>query len=149
MARKSTDHVQFKLRIRESLRRKLERAAQKKAISTNAEAVERIEYTFEEEERREAHDRELEERKDELDAQQREWYAELARQEAAEKAAFRDSFVLNMMLESSHGSARLLRALARALGDNPEWAETAENKQAFADRLHRYITNNDFKEPQV
>jgi hypothetical protein len=147
MARKSTDYVQFKLRIRESLRRKIEKAAEKKAISANAEAVERIEETFREEERHEAWTKEMEERVDELNAQEREWRAELARREAAEKAAFRDSLVLNMMLESRHGSAHLLRTLARALGDNPEWAATAENKQAFADRLHRYIMNNDFKEP--
>jgi hypothetical protein len=149
MARKPTEYVQFKLRIRESLRRKIEKAAEKKARSANAEAVERIEQTFEEEERWEAHHKDLEASQAELDEQQREWYAELARREAVEQAALRDSLVLNMMIESRRGSAHLVRTLVRALGDNPEWAETPESKQAFADRLHRYIMNNDFKEPVI
>src|SRR3954447_14861831 len=46
MARKPTDYVQFKLRIRESLRRRIEKAAAKKKVSANAEAIERIEKTF-------------------------------------------------------------------------------------------------------
>jgi hypothetical protein len=147
MGRKPTDNVSLKLRLREALRRKIEKAAEKKKISANAEAVERIERTFEEEEEWEQRAKELEEQKEEIEKQEREWHAELARQEAIEKAAFRDSLVLQMMIESRHGSAHLLRALARALGDNPEWADTPENKQAFADRLHRYIINNSFKEP--
>jgi hypothetical protein len=147
MARKPIEFVQFKLRIREALRRKIERAAEKKAISANAEAVQRIEQTFEEEERHEAWAKEMEEGREQMERREREWYAELARQEAAEKSAFRDSLVLQMMIESQRGSAHLLRTLARALGDNPEWAETDESKKAFADRLHRYIINNSFKEP--
>jgi hypothetical protein len=50
MARKATDFVQFKLRIREGLRRKIERSAEKKKISANAEAVELLEAAFENEE---------------------------------------------------------------------------------------------------
>jgi hypothetical protein len=46
MVRKPTDFVQFKLRIRESLRRKLEKEAEKKATSANNEAVERLEQSF-------------------------------------------------------------------------------------------------------
>jgi hypothetical protein len=147
MGRKPTDNVSLKLRLREALRRKIEKAAEKKKISANAEAVERIERTFEEEARQEVWEKQLAEEKEEFEKAESAWRAELARQEAAEKAAFRDSLVLNMMIESRHGSAHLLRALARALGDNPEWADTPENKQAFADRLHRYIINNNFKEP--
>ena len=47
MAAKSTSYVQFKLRVRESLRRKIEKEAEKKDISANAEAVERLEHSFE------------------------------------------------------------------------------------------------------
>jgi hypothetical protein len=47
MAKKPTEFVQFKLRIREGLRREIEKAAKKKAISANAEAVERLEKSFE------------------------------------------------------------------------------------------------------
>jgi hypothetical protein len=46
MARKATEYVQFKLRIRESLRRRIEREAEKKNQSANAEAVERLEDSF-------------------------------------------------------------------------------------------------------
>ena len=73
MARKPTEFVQFKLRIRESLRRKLGRAAAKAEHSTNAEAVQRLEHTFAEEEEWEARYKEMEEHQDELDTQQREW----------------------------------------------------------------------------
>jgi hypothetical protein len=46
MARKPTDYVQFKLRIRESLRRKIENAAAKQKHSANAEAVQRLSESF-------------------------------------------------------------------------------------------------------
>ncbi|HXB76727.1 MAG TPA: Arc family DNA-binding protein [Bradyrhizobium sp.] len=46
MPRKSTEFVQFKLRIREGLRREIEKAAKKKGISANAEAVERLEKSL-------------------------------------------------------------------------------------------------------
>jgi hypothetical protein len=45
-ARKPTDIVQLKLRIREELRRKLERAAAKKEHSLNTEMVERLDRSF-------------------------------------------------------------------------------------------------------
>jgi hypothetical protein len=45
-SRKLTDFVQFKLRIREELRRKLEREATKRHHSTNNEAVLRLEHSF-------------------------------------------------------------------------------------------------------
>jgi hypothetical protein len=46
MARKATEYVQFKLRIRESLRRRIEREAEKKNQSANNEAVMRLEQSF-------------------------------------------------------------------------------------------------------
>jgi uncharacterized membrane protein YccC len=51
MARKSTDIVAFTLRLREDLRRKLERAADKAERSLNIEIVERLEASFTAEER--------------------------------------------------------------------------------------------------
>jgi hypothetical protein len=44
--RKSTEFVQFKLRVREELRRRLERAAKKSDRSANNEAVARLEKSF-------------------------------------------------------------------------------------------------------
>jgi hypothetical protein len=47
VAKKATELVQFKLRIREGLRRQIEREANKNGRSVNAEAVERLERSFE------------------------------------------------------------------------------------------------------
>ena len=49
MARKPTDIVQYKLRIRESLRRRIEQAAKKGGVSANQEMASRLERSFEEE----------------------------------------------------------------------------------------------------
>jgi hypothetical protein len=144
MSPKPTDIVPIKLRMREALRRKIEKSAEKKAISANAEAVRRIEDTFAEEEMRAAEAKELEEMRDEFEQQERAWHEEVARKEAAEAAARRDSTILNMLIENRHGSACLLRTLARELGNTPDWAITDESKRAFADRLHQFIMNNDF-----
>jgi len=46
MARKSSDIVQFKLRIREELRRRLERAADTHDVSINHEMASRLERSF-------------------------------------------------------------------------------------------------------
>jgi predicted transcriptional regulator len=51
MPRKTTDIVQLTLRLREELRRKLERAADKKDRSLNIEIVDRLEASFEAETR--------------------------------------------------------------------------------------------------
>jgi hypothetical protein len=52
MARKPTDIVQYKLRIRESLRRRIEQAAKKNGVSANQEMVGRLERSFEQETQR-------------------------------------------------------------------------------------------------
>jgi hypothetical protein len=46
MARKPTDYVQFKLRIRQSLLKQIQKEAEKKKHSANNEAVERLERSF-------------------------------------------------------------------------------------------------------
>lgn len=46
MARKPTDYVQFKLRIRQSLVKQIQKEAAKKKHSANNEAVERLEKSF-------------------------------------------------------------------------------------------------------
>jgi Arc-like DNA binding domain len=46
MARKPTDYVQFKLRIRRALLLKIQREAEKKKHSANSEAVNRLEDSF-------------------------------------------------------------------------------------------------------
>jgi hypothetical protein len=46
MAKKPTDVVQFKLRVRRSLLQKIQREAEKKKHSANTEAVNRLEESF-------------------------------------------------------------------------------------------------------
>lgn len=46
MARKPTDYVQFKLRVRRSLLLKIQREAEKKKHSANTEAVNRLDESF-------------------------------------------------------------------------------------------------------
>src|SRR5882757_4843547 len=46
MARKPTDYVQFKLRVRRSLLLKIQREAEKRKQSANTEAVARLEESF-------------------------------------------------------------------------------------------------------
>jgi hypothetical protein len=49
MPRKPSDIVQFKVRIREKLRRRIEEAAKKNRISTNAEMASRLQASFDRE----------------------------------------------------------------------------------------------------
>jgi hypothetical protein len=50
MARKPSDVVQYKLRIREELRRRLEHAAKKRGVSVNYEMAARLKESFDREE---------------------------------------------------------------------------------------------------
>jgi hypothetical protein len=49
--RKPTDYVQFKLRVRQSLVKRIQKEAAKKKHSANNEAVERLEQSFESDEK--------------------------------------------------------------------------------------------------
>jgi hypothetical protein len=148
MKRKKTDTVQLsKIRIREELRQKLAKDAERQVKSLNAIIVERIEQAYEEEKREAETEKWLREQVESVAEQQRQFWEERGKEDTREAAAFRDSEILNMLIESKRGSAHLLRSLARELGNNPEWAATDESKKDFADRLHRYIINNSFKEP--
>jgi chemotaxis methyl-accepting protein methylase len=49
MPRKPSDIVQYKLRIRESLRRRIEKAAEKNQTSANSEMANRLEASFRQE----------------------------------------------------------------------------------------------------
>jgi hypothetical protein len=142
VARKPTDYVQFKLRIREALRRKIERAAALRDHSANAEAVWRIERTFEQDEAIAEAARDMEVREAEIQEQWRQHIEEEARRKAKYEASLRDSAILNIILRDQP----LLRTVARLLDDedNPRWRDTPESRKAFADRLHGIIVNNEF-----
>jgi hypothetical protein len=144
IARKATELVPTMLRIRESLRKRLERAAKSNAVSINQEITTRLERTFTQDEEIEAQTEKMEEREAELREMYREHIEEQARKEADLAAALRDTKILNMMVENQYPGGMLLRSVAREITDQPNWAETAETRQAFAEKLHWIITNNLF-----
>jgi hypothetical protein len=100
-ARKPTDFVQFKLRIREGLRRRLEREAQKKRQSTNQEAVDRLEDSF----------------RAPIDEVVQPWT---------------DMFTI--MLGGNENSS-LLRRLAAEMMQNPNWIDSAQDREEMVGRL--------------
>jgi len=144
MARKPTEYVQFKLRIRESLRRKIEKAAEKASHSANAEAVRLIEYALDEEERYEQMARDMKEQERHIEEEQRQFWEDRAREDAKQEAALRDSKILDLMIENKYAGILLRLIFAGEVKDNPDWAATPESRKAFADRLHSIITTNDF-----
>lgn len=138
MARKPTDFVQFKLRIREGLRRKIEREAEKKKISANAEAVERIERTFKEEKWEEAQQKAFKEYEKEHAAEMRAYLEQQAREEEELKTALRDSNLLRSLV-GGDANARLLRMMVLGLGNNPDWTATPDSRKALADKVHNFL----------
>jgi len=135
MARKPTDFVQFKLRIREGLRRKIEREAEKKKISANAEAVERIERTFKEEEWMEAQQKAFKVYEAE---HLRAFVEQQAREEEELKTALRDSNLLRSLV-GGDANARLLRMMVLGLGNNPDWTATPDSRNALAEKVHNFL----------
>ena len=142
-AKKSNELVPLMLRLRQSLRKKLERAAKSSGLSLNSEVTTRLEYTFAEDERNEAHLKEMEERRDELNEEARQWYEEQAREKAEHEAALRDSRVLSTLV-GGDGNALVLRLMILGLGNNPDWAATPESRQALADKVHHFLVSTDF-----
>ena len=144
MARKSTEYFQFKLRIRESLRRKIEKAAEKADHSANAEAVRLIEHALDEEDRSEKWARYMKEQEKHVEEEQRQFWQERAREDARQEAAVRDSKILDMMLDNKYAGLLIRLIFKSELKDNPNWAASPESRKAFADRLHSIIMNTDF-----
>jgi hypothetical protein len=143
MARKPTDYVQFKLRIREALRRKLERGAELRKHSANAEAVWRIERTFTQDEAIEAQAEEMEAREAELREMWEKKVQEETQREAEYRTALRDSQLLTRMAGSDE-IARMLRFIVRQFGDaHRGWAANPEGRKALADQIHDFILHID------
>jgi hypothetical protein len=111
MARKPTEYVQFKLRIRESLRRRIEREAEKKEQSANNEAVERLERSFLRDEQTAA-----EKTHTEKNAQAFEW-----------------------MVGSNEAATDLLRKMIFELQSHPEWDGNKAGRKRMADKIHAFI----------
>ena len=145
MKRKKTDIVQLsKIRMREELRQKLAKDAERRVKTLNAVIVERLEWSFADEEQWEAQQKEMEENKEAFQKQEHEWLVEQERERNLHAAALRDSRILNMMVEFKYPGALLLRLLAREIANNTDWAATADSKRAFADQVHSIITDRNF-----
>jgi hypothetical protein len=160
MARKPTEYVQFKLRIREGLRRNIEREAKKKAQSANNEAVDRLEKSFEIDDRitqlrdvwtervedirkqsREAIDQITKETSGAL-AEMREANLELERAYAqAEMAAS----MIDVMLGKNEASSNLLRRIALELANVPDWSSSKAGAEAMANRLRSLCVGGEAK----
>lgn len=141
--KKSTELVPLMLRLRESLRKKLERAAKSERLSLNAEVTRRLENTFREDEENERQWKWIKEQEKHVEEEQRQFWEERAREDAEEEAARRDSRVLKALVAGDE-NARLLRLMILGLGNNPEWAATPESRKALADKVHHFLVSTDF-----
>ncbi|MCP1844404.1 putative O-linked N-acetylglucosamine transferase (SPINDLY family) [Bradyrhizobium sp. USDA 4524] len=160
MARKATEFAQFKLRIRESLRRRIEKEAEKKETSTNSEAVERLEQSFDSEKRMaefqehwEARAREWRERVDELSRQAHERNEALAKVSAeldAQEnnladiqrqldAQLASVSVVDALLGENQASRDLIRRIALELANNPDWDRTPAARKTMTDKINSFI----------
>ncbi|WP_198164053.1 Arc family DNA-binding protein [Bradyrhizobium jicamae] len=138
MARKPTEFVQLKLRIRESLRRRLERRATKEDRSTNAEAVKRLEDSLDHEDRLDAFAKEgfrMEER-------HVQWREEKAREEEKAKADRLDARLFRNLTQSIP-SLPVLIDLLPLLKGNPDWQKTEYGRRQMAAKVAEIILNAD------
>jgi hypothetical protein len=124
--------------MREGMRRELEKIAEKKKISANAETIERIEQTF-------ARDEAIERTRDKMEELQRQAYEEEARAKALYQAALTDSLALKTLVGGDE-NAGLIRLMILGLGNNPKWAATPESRKDFADKVHHFIISVDLDE---
>jgi hypothetical protein len=138
MARKPTDFVQVKIRMREALRRKLERSALLRDHSTNAEALGRIERTFAQDEEIAAAAEKMEAREAELREMFQQQAEEQAKREAKYAMALRDSMLLTGML-GKPANVELMREIMWLIHKHPEWP-APDKKKALADEIHSLIT---------
>ena len=146
MKRKKTDIVQLsKIRMREELRQKLAKDAERQVKSLNAVIVERIEQAYEEDQREEATAKWLQESNEAAEEEHRQFWEERAKQDAEDEAAFRDSKILRSLIGGDE-NAELLRLFVLGLGNNPNWASTAESRRVLADKIHNFLLTHDFSE---
>ena len=141
MARKPTEFVQFKLRIREALRRKIERDAEKKAISANAEAIERLEASYEVDRRTDEQAQALQRQL--LDNQKKleETQATARRLELTVQQADQTLKIISALTGNNPASYHLIQRVAIEAATNPEWDRSESGRQAIAVKIYAYIVN--------
>lgn len=142
MARKPTEYVQFKLRIRESLRRKIERAAELRKQSANAEAVWRIERTFSQDEEIAAQAEKMEAREAELQEMFQQQTEQKIQRDARYASALRDSLLLTMMAGSTD-NVELLRVMMHYIHKHSDWSASAEKRKALAEEIQSFLSSAD------
>ena len=144
VSRKASDVVQLsKVRMRETLRRKLERDARRNKTTLNAQIVRRIEDSFLDEEKEEYLRKELENRDHVTEADPLKWYirGEIEKAKARdtaieiEKAKARDTAILDLLVGKNEASADLLRGVALQLQAKPEWSSSEAGRKELADKI--------------
>jgi hypothetical protein len=167
VARKKTDVVQLsKIRMREELRRKLARDAERKGTTLTGEIVDRLEQSYQVDDRVELINavRLLAPRTTELGESRAPWKflqqevqklsiasatdagpvrKDSSQQIDAAKGAQRDrrdSDIIDVLLSRNEASSRLLRAITLELATKPDWSSTKSgiSDMAEAIRLHVY-----------
>jgi hypothetical protein len=136
IARKKTDVVQLsKIRMREALRRKLERDAKREKTTLNAQIIKRIEDSFLEEERTEYFRKENDKYQSSAEYLPETDPLEDYIQTEIAKAKERDTVILDLMVANNTESAALLRLVALELMASPEWSKTQSGRKELADKL--------------
>jgi chromosome segregation ATPase len=163
MKRKKTDTVQLsKIRMREELRQKLARDAERNAKTLNGEIVDRLENSYEADERvkalrEQANDlrRSLEEGRAQLETDRNELKAETAelRQLIVEQnkdleelrrttgEIERPAALLDILLGENRASREILRDIALLLANNPDWADTKSGVEQMAGKVGEAFQN--------
>jgi hypothetical protein len=149
MKRKKTDTVQLsKIRMREELRQKLVKDAERKARTLNGEIVDRLEASYEFDRRtEELKQRELEQvqalQAQLLDNQTKIEQAlrtcrelELAVQRAADTQK-----VIEALIGNNKASYNLIQKVAVEVGTNLEWDRSESGRRSMAEKINAYIIN--------
>jgi hypothetical protein len=155
-----------KIRMREELRLKLARDAERGAKTLNGVIVDRLEASYEQAERialyetiEESRRRSMDEvvrlkkllddstaeaaaaKKDleKWDAERAEWDAERAEFDRVTQETNRAADTINVLLGKNEASSDLLRRIAFELMANPGWDSDRAGRKAMADKVHAFI----------
>jgi len=138
MKRKKTDTVQLsKIRLREELRQKLAKEAERKAQSLNAEIVERLEDSFEFESQAEGLREQLRAAQKSLE----ELFAKGRELELAVQRSVGTQKIIDALVGNNKASSDLIRKIAVEVTRNSEWSATDPGRLALAEKIYAYIVN--------
>jgi molecular chaperone GrpE (heat shock protein) len=127
MKRKKTDTVQLsKIRMREALRLKLVRDALRAAKTLNNEIVERLEKSYEQDERKSVLQH-LEEIRQEL------------KRIEEQAKRYETATIVDALLGDDAATKRAVRSVALLLANNPGWSATPDSIQKIAEGVSAAI----------